>query len=239
VVQQYRDPYTALLWYCFCRRTGHGDLSAARTAFKTLFDSKNGATAFRILGVYFYILDKKPEQALKLATLELDRTADLHVGLHVALLHDELKDAKSRDAVLQRVIEQAAKVKPTKENASRAVVVQLAKWMVADLAAGGKAETDRTATDKANDELKAGLRQKARPNDKDAIAFDYFLGRYLSLHGKPDEAVKYWKKCVAETERFDSIPRSFAGAELCDRNIKPESYKSLWEKPQAEAKPAK
>ena len=104
------------------------------------------------------------------------------------------------------------------------------RWIAADLAAGGKGEIDLAAADKLNDELKAKTRkQPASAKTRSAIAFDYFLGRYLSLHGKPDEAIKHWKKCVAETETFDSTTRSIAGAELYDRGIKPESYKSLWE----------
>jgi len=237
--ERYPDPIATIDWYCFCRRTGHGDLNASRAAFKAAFASRDGAHQAPVGGAVFYILEKKPRQALKLASREFERSGDVNVGLYVALLNDELQDAKARDAALRRAIEQAAKVKPTKENASRAVVVQLARWIVADLAAGGKGEIDLAAADKLNDELKASLLKQPPQNNRDAITFDYLLGLYLNLHGKTDEAVRHWKKCVAQTEIFDSMTRSLAGAALYDRGIKPESYKSLWEMGKTEPKKSK
>jgi tetratricopeptide (TPR) repeat protein len=236
--ERYPDLLTPLYWYCFCRRTGHGDLAAARAAYQAVFQSKDGAHRDPFGGAVFCILEKKPRQALRLVSDMFERTDDIYAGLHVAMLHDELGDAKERDAALHRLIERAAKVKLSEKNASQTVLAQLARMIVADSAAGGKGEIDLAAADKINDGLKASLRKQPPQENKDPMIFDYFLGRYLSLHGKTDEAIKHWKKCVAETETFDSTTRSIAGAELCDRGIRPESYKSLWETSEDEAKKA-
>ena len=235
--ERYPDLTSPLHSYCFCRRTGHGDLAAARTAYRKAFEANDGVHYDPFGGAMFYIMEKKPKQALRLFSDMFQLTGDVYSGLHIVMLSDELHDAKARDAALRRLIEKAAKVKLSEENASQAVLVQLAKMIAADLAAGGKGEIDLAAADKLNDDLKARLRKQPPQENKDPIVFDYFLGRYLSLRGKTDAAVKYWKKCVAETETFDSTTRSVAGAELCDRGIKPESYKSLWE--MSDAKPKK
>ena len=51
----------------------------------------------------FYILEKKPKQALRLFSDMFQLTGDIYSGLHVAMLNDELHNAKARDAALHRV----------------------------------------------------------------------------------------------------------------------------------------
>jgi hypothetical protein len=59
------------------------------------------------------------------------------------------------------------------------------------------------------------------------LVFHYFLARYLDLHGKPQQAVECWKKCMAETEFMGDFHRTLAGAELCAHDVLPESYRAL------------
>ncbi len=92
--------------------------------------------------------------------------------------------------------------------------------MAEDLKKGGKGEIDLSAADK----LVAAAAEVERCNIR------YFLGQYLAQHGKADQAVQYWKKCMACTS-LTQFSRTLAGAELLDRGVKPEDYKALLQAP--------
>ena len=58
------------------------------------------------------------------------------------------------------------------------------------------------------------------------VAFAYLLGRYLDLHGKPELAVRCWKRCLAETDFIADFHRTLAAAELLARGIPLEAEES-------------
>jgi tetratricopeptide (TPR) repeat protein len=235
IAERYRGPDIRLALYLFCRRTGHGDLAAARSAVQASLESEDGARRYPFVAALFYLLEEKPKQAAPILSDMFARGGAIYPGLEAAMVYDELKDVKARDAALRRMI---ALMEPERQKVAplRTAFGKLAKLILADLAAGGKGEIDLAAADKINDEVRAACRREPPNEDDYQVVFDYILGRYLSLHGKTDQAIEHWKKCVAETEHFMSVARSLAGAELCDHGVKPESYKSLWEKSDAKAK---
>lgn len=228
--ERYDQPNHTLGWYLFCRRTGHGNVEAARTAYRAVYTTKGGVRGDPVGVAVFFLLEKKPKEALQVVSDAIRHgEKNAFFLLCAASLNDELKNAEARDVALAQMIARGAQVRASNDAASEAVLVELAKWMATDLAAGGKGDTPLDAIDKINDERKAVLGKAPYSNDSNTIVFDCFLGRYLALHGKTDEAIRHWKKAVADTSLMRSATRSIAGAELCARDITPESYESLWQ----------
>jgi tetratricopeptide (TPR) repeat protein len=222
------DSSTRLVWYFFCRRTGHGDLTAARE-FAMRFanaplDKAEDLTMREISR--FHILDGDLPKALKGLQTSYATAKYTPTALNLALVADELKDAKIRDEALRAVQADA-----TFERGNR-----LGKWMAKDLAAGGNAEIDPTEADK----LCTG-------NDPDeAIALCYYLGKYLDLHGSGCEAIRIWKRGMSYRTangevRMGRSLYTLAAAELLRRGVKPDDYKSLMppESDKKKAEPAK
>ena len=223
-------------WYYYCRRTGHGQLKPARELVAKLVESEDFQNRFPKDAALFYMLDKQPDKATKVLSQYFQKTHSLEYGIQLALLQDELGYAKVRDETLAALI--TFKRKPGGIYNQEAIdgLVGLAKMIDADLKAGGKGELDLAAADRTWELMTKSHDDPPSVHDNLPTVYYYLLGRYLSLHGKADEAVKYWKKCLADTEVFNVWSRSLAGAALCDRGIKPESYKELWEKPQESGK---
>ncbi len=221
--------------YFFCRRTGHGDVDAARTASKAEIASWDYPQRDPEKVAVFHILEKNPKEAAKFMGEAYRRFHRYTFGLRLVLLQDELKDAKARDGMLKTLL--AIKLKATWPDTQQAFdgITGLTRMIADDLAKGGKGELDLAAADRACEALAKSLDAPPGRHNNLAMIYNYVLGRYLSLHGKDKEAIGYWRKCVADTEDMDDTVRTLAAVELYDRGIKPESYKALWEKG-AEAK---
>jgi hypothetical protein len=218
-----RYPSEGMGWFFFCKRTGHGDVEAARTVL--LDSTKESAAMPRIsqqslLSVY-YQAENQFEKSLEIEQSLWNAHHSTKTGLALATLADRLKDAARRDAALKQVIEDAAKPPPKELSAVAAAygeypskpLAALAELMVKDLADGGKGQIDLAAAD--------ALAARAPNNEKPV--FYYHLACYLDRHGKPDKAVSYWKKGAA-FPRDVNIPLPLCETRLTERGIKPENY---------------
>jgi len=220
---------SSVAWYYFCRRTGHGDLEAARNLAKAYVEDPSAQEDLdaRYVAAGFYILERQPHKALAIYGQSFARHADPFFGLWVVLLADEVKDAKARDAALARIRTGGPSVVRKDLGRVRKELIQVAAWIEGDLARGGKGEIDLTAVDKF---------RAASGNPGEVAYFDLFLARYLQSRGKRDAAIRYWKERIACTDVLHFV-RTVAGAALCDLGMMPESYKALLESgPKADAK---
>jgi tetratricopeptide (TPR) repeat protein len=216
-------------WYRFCRRTGHGDLQAARRLARAYAEdhSAQDDRNARYYVASFFVLEAERDKAMALFREQFASEADPVLGLWIAVLADELKDAKTRDAALARIRTDGSSAVVGSAGRPRKELIQLADWIERDLAQGGKGQIDLQAVE----ELRAAAQQAG-----DLSFFDVFLARYLQSHGNRDEAIHYWKERLASTDVLNDS-RTFAGAALCDLGLMPETYKALLEEaPQAEAK---
>jgi tetratricopeptide (TPR) repeat protein len=223
-------------WYGFCRRTGHGDVKAARQAAKDYFDEHPQE---RLPSVY--VLEKDLPKARERYQRLFQMGHDPLYAMHVALLSDQLHEDAARDAALAEIKEAAARAEAARNAGNRVMrnltgttecVTALAGLITDDLAKGGKGQIDLAAADRL---CEAAAKQRfVLPHSlaihfpPPKLSFHYFLGCYLDLHGKPKEAIECWKKCVAQTQNMLDQYRTLAGAALCDHGILPESYKSLF-----------
>lgn len=204
------------MWYFYCRRTGHGDLDAARGLARRYLenaDTLGAPEATTHIGM-FHDLEGNPAPALKLAEKELAERGDPCCGLSVALLADERKDPKTRDAALKEARTRGSQYVSVVTHQKRTELAGLAAMIADDLAAGAKGRIDLAAA--------AQLCAKATPNDQQF--FLWFLGKYLDLHGKPKEAEKCWKQCLAIMEDANLLAKTSAGAALVAHGLKADDF---------------
>ena len=98
----------------------------------------------------------------------------------------------------------------------REELVELARALIADLAAGGNCNLNL-------EELHAS---RDRAPERDRCSFNYFLACYLDPRGKGAQAIEYWKLCMGSPDLIMAT-RTAAGFELHQRGVKPNEWKEL------------
>ena len=213
-----------LQWYHFCKRTGRGDLPAAtelaRHYAERPHEKDDGSTLVHISG--FHLLEHDLKKALAGYAKVFAAHSNPSPGLHVALIADELKDVKTRDAALLRIKTQGPHYRSARTKQPHWQMIALAELIAKDLAAGGKGKIDPAAVEKLH----------AEGDAIDGLCIDCYLATYLDLHGRGDDAVRLWKRGVACTATNHSITvddfmRTLCGANLLRHGVKPEDYKDL------------
>lgn len=203
-------------WYFFCRRTGHGDLVAARQAVEVL-ELRHAQAGD--LGSYdfaaYYLLEGKPELALR----ELEQ-ALLHYGqpndaVWLALIADQAGDAPKRDLAWDRAKELAA-TGSGRLSSTGDSIFSLALLIQKDLAAGGHGKVDLELAQQCLEPLEEG----------DRFRFRYALAHYLNHHGQRETALGYWRQCMSCTG-IAARYRTLAGAALLEHGITPADYQDL------------
>ena len=93
-------------WYLFCKRTGHGDLAAARdfveqylTAHADRPDLQNEEFAG-----YFYWLEGRNDEANKAFTRAFQNRKSISAAIALAIIADDEKDAARRNELLKELV---------------------------------------------------------------------------------------------------------------------------------------
>lgn len=229
--EQFRMPNAGTEWYFFCRRTGEGDLDEARkTAEKAIkFTAPSNYPTPLADVITFELLEGRPEKARPLAEQLLATSQSPRDALWLALIADQLHDAKARDAALERAKILGARIdsqnkaaggEKAKSADGKAPVPNgagaMAELIAKDLAAGGNGDVD----------LEAANRLGGRLPGEEQVSFHYLLGQYLNLHGRPEAADDCWKRCMGWPKLIDRF-RTLAGAALTAHSIWPADYKDL------------
>ena len=210
-----RYQQSRLIWYCYCRRTGKGDLKDATELAKTCVDEVvelNNVKAFNVPGI-FCAFNGKTRESLDYFKKHFDSCWDNYEGMHAALAADESGEVALRDEVLKE-IERRGEWREKNGKYNDDVTRQLAKLMAEDLKRGGKADFDPGDYDKIVKNCSEQIRMNSH----------YFIAKYLELRGNEDMAINYWKRCLASYYMF-GWNRSLAGAELIKRGYKADCYK--------------
>ena len=171
----------------------------------------NEAQHYHDCAALYYLLEEQFDEALQLDEESFAKTNNPFAGLRIALLADRLKDAEKRDAALQQIKAKGAGYLRKATGKPRLELVALAGLMADDLAHGGKGEIDLKAADKISAAASDGGEQ---------MNCHCFLAAYLDLHGKKDEAIRYWRRCLGYTGNMHELNRTLAGAELIARGQK-------------------
>ena len=119
--------------------------------------------------------------------------------LHAALAADEAGKETVRDTLLKRIVKDLE----SSDNEFNKCYGKLSEWIIADLAAGSKGESDLKEIDSYMNSLCSDHRAN----------LPYFIGKYLQLRGKPEKAKDYYRRSFA-TIQVAYWNRTLAGAEL-------------------------
>jgi tetratricopeptide (TPR) repeat protein len=210
----------SLDWYLFCRRTGQGQLEKAREFARAYVEKLAGLTGkpgpYRL--IMFHLLEEQPEKALSEMEKTLGKNLNADDAVWMALIADQLKDAKKRDTALNRARVLAGGGDSDTETPPNGVIA-LVNLVTKDLAQGGEGKIDPAAADKISRSLASG---------RDRFCFHFAMAHYCRLHGRPEDADRYAKRCMGWTT-IDAPYRTLAGAILVDHGVKPAEYRSLLE----------
>jgi tetratricopeptide (TPR) repeat protein len=192
-------------WYRFCKRTGHGDVEAARawTGQYLAAAGDRADLANPLWSGYFSWSAGAPERALVAfaRAIEADPSQVMAVA-HAALVADELGETKQRDELLERFC--------TRYKAQAPKSVELAEIFRGWLASGAKGAPDLAAADR--------VIQGAVPDSRGNLEF--FVGRTLMAHGKPEAGLAYLRRSAASAKTYewlryiadDAVARAERGA---------------------------
>jgi tetratricopeptide (TPR) repeat protein len=195
--ERYASHGADLDWYRWCRRSGHGDIAAARTLAEPYLDKLKdwpSAEARDTVGMFF-ILEDQPAEALKAfrAAAGFDSQEGYHL-LHAALLADELGDAAQRDELLKE-----AHVRGLRKNGSLVEIISAFR----NVLAGGIDAFDLPAIDWV-------IRERAvysSPTNE-----FYFVGKFLMLHGRVAEGREWLQRAATspETGKYNGTLAAYA-----------------------------
>ena len=180
-------------WYRFCKRTGHGDIQAARAfadaSMPGAADRPDPAGLQR--DGFSLWASGSAKQALE--SLEQAARAQPTAANAIAafLLADELGEKARRDRLLEELCTKLQRQVPR--------MVAIGRMMRDALAGGGKGALDLAAVDKVLGDMPAKTRGNA----------EFLVGRFLLNRGQPESARKYLQR-AAESSRTDPGLRQIA-----------------------------
>jgi tetratricopeptide (TPR) repeat protein len=167
-------------WYLFCKRTGHGEVDAARdytAQYIASFGPRAGGE-FRLASGCFYLMNGRKAEALEMFRGVTEGEALPASVLFSAFTADALGDTKLRDQCLERLV--------TDPKCAAAKAMPIYRLYRSALQAGDPVALDLAVVDK---EL-AALPEENRGN---AV---FHVGWFLCLHGSPEKAAAYLKRCI-------------------------------------------
>jgi hypothetical protein len=206
-----RYPSERLVWYLWCRRTGQGDLEAAKQVAQELVDEYSARTPPAKqdwIGIY-HLLNGDRKRAYEAFQAEHTQRRTYWSGFHVILLADEFGDTTLRDRVLAFFVKSGVP-DPKSSTYGHAKFA----FLLDDAYRGGKNELDLEALDKVLEAVTENPR----------MDIGYFAAKYLALHGRAADSERYLKRCYASTE-VSQLNRTLAAAELLDSGHQLEDLK--------------
>jgi tetratricopeptide (TPR) repeat protein len=175
-------------WYRFCKKSGHGDVKAARAWTEEYLAASDGRPdlAPPLVSAYFSwsigSLKKAGDSFARAIAANPSETMGI---AHLALVADELGEVARRDQLLRRLCTQH------KDRAPK--TVELAEVFRGWLAGGCKGPVDLAAADR----VIASLEPDNRGN------LEFFAGRLLLTHGQTEAGQAYLKRSAAAPKTYE------------------------------------
>lgn len=218
------DEELAPQWYFLCKRTGLPSADAAYPAAEAYVDQRSTLRQNshsvelydQMVPGTIFLLANKPGAARRYLEEDYMRSRTPRAGLFVVTVASKQVDQARHAAMLEEITKKTSK----KNQAAQPLAFRLAQLMADDLSTGGKAEFNHQDVDKLI----------ASGSVVEQIELNYFLAEYLRSHSKTDEAIEYWKRCMAGVP-LNAHCRTLAGAELAQRGVGPASYKAALQTP--------
>ena len=202
-------------WLLWCARTGHGNMGNARRFTEQHLDSfKQKGTRTELVNIAMYhLLDKNPTQAMEtfLNALEIEKSP--FDALNVAILADQLEITSIRDSALQTAIDYGAKYRQY-NGIYVPEYAELATMLVRCVNGDTYTRIDYQAVDR--------LIEKAGPEF--GTNFNYFVARFLEIHGDSRAALKYMRRAASSSHTI-KWTHVLARVELRERGMDIEERK--------------
>ncbi len=192
-------------WYLWCRRTGRGDIDAARELAK-----ERHSVSIKTLdhdGLFelgtFHLLEGKPQEALKVFRGSFNAEPRFAVAFIIAQVSRDLGDEESHQKALATMEEAVKKAQENSEDWAEEV----------DLAVLELLKTGDTSAERLEklDELLCDMDANTR------TLYAYFVGRELAAAGNQEEAEKYWRRVITTADANTNCS-TLAGMELTKRH---------------------
>ena len=165
-------------WFFWCRRTGHGDLEAARRmALKRTTELANDDRSDKNLLGAIYAIDGQAAKSRAAFRQSQENTGNPYAGVHAALLAEEANDPEGRDLALAEAVDQGNRYR-TSNGGVDLVDIAMAKWL-------NNSYHQPVGTPPLLESLEALLNLKDR---RDVANLAFFAGRYFYLRHENDLA---------------------------------------------------
>ena len=176
-------------WYFWCQRTGRGDLRDAEKLVLQHVDvirPRKSRESLGGLGIFFILRGdlKEAKQVFKEA---LDLEQEPYDGLHTVILAEATNDETTRDEALRTTEKHGFDYE--RDGVGVTQYGQLASMFGRCLTAGTSGKLDLEAVDR----LIAGARTDYAAN------LAYFVGRFLQLRDRQEEALRYLRQAATST----------------------------------------
>ena len=175
-------------WLNFCRRSGHGDIAAARALVEqfgadadapaAVADRAQPADPGPLQAGFSAWLEGSTKEAMESMRKAYETTSPLLAGCSLMVLADELGDAAQRDAILADLC--------TKHRARAPKMFEVFDIFRASFARGDRELPDLKALGQAVDDVKPNARGNT----------EFYIGSLLRKHGTRGDAEGYLKRCI-------------------------------------------
>jgi tetratricopeptide (TPR) repeat protein len=199
-------PSTWTGWYRFCKKSGHGDVKAAQAWTEEYLAATYSRRdlAPPLVAAYFYWSTGSLKKARDSFAKAIEANPSETMGIaHLALVADQLGDAKERDELLSRLCTEY------KDRAPK--TVELALVFRGWLAGGCKGPVDTAAAERVIASLPADNRGN----------LEFFAGRILLTHGQAEAGRSYLKRSADSIKTYEWL-KIIAGdiVRQTDRDVK-------------------
>lgn len=180
-----RYPSAWAVWYFFCKRTGQGNLDAARQAVEQYIaaNSPNLDGEGRIYFGYFYWLDGQVGKAREIFARAYEKDTSIAAAIALAQIADDAKDAARRDELLKELVTRH------REKAPRTLeICQI--FLDSIFAPEGKGKPLDLAE---IERILSSVPEEGRGN------MEFTVGWFLRNHGYPEEA----RRLLERADRSD------------------------------------
>jgi tetratricopeptide (TPR) repeat protein len=172
-------------WYCYCKRTGHGDIASAREWTDAYLESARGRPdlANPTWTGYYYWLSGSPKRAQDVFDAQYKAAPSPSTGVQLVLAADEAGDTSRRDEVMKQLCT------TMKDQAPKTLAIfQLMR--------------DALAADKPLDLPAVDAILKTIPPEGLGNA-EFCVGIFLMNHGRPDSGRDYLRKSASSPQTLD------------------------------------
>lgn len=189
------NPRACADWYRFCLRTGRGDVKSAQARAQQSvaeLEGRRNPVDLKTAAYYYWVTGALRKAQGVLTKLVANDPDEVSAILHLALIADEMDEPRRRDEMLETIWTKYQGQAPRAAQVCRT----LRHWLVD----GERGNPDLAFVDKQLASLAPGLRGD----------LEFFLGRFLVLHGKPELGRPYLIRChsdPAADEWFRAIAR--------------------------------